>query len=106
MGVIKKFFGKQGMVPKPYHYLGSGNDLLNQLVIGPKGKIKKYKVKPYNLLDQISSKHDVCYQNHKKSKNTCDYEMLRNMRVEKHKIPKSMGNVVKAIIGGKLILGV
>ena len=107
LSAIKKIFGKRGMVPKPYHYLGPGNDLLNQLVIGRNGKIKKYKVKPYNVLDQIASKHDVCYQNGRKSKNACDYEMLRNMKgVGKSNIPAGMGNVVKAIIGGKLMLGV
>ena len=107
LNAIKKIFGKRGMVPKPYHYLGPGNDLMNQVILDNKGKIKKYKVKPYNLLDQIASKHDVCYQNGKKSKNACDYEMMRNMKgVDPKKIPKNMGNVVKAIIGGKLMLGV
>lgn len=107
LSAIKKIFGKRGMVPKPYHYLGPGNDLNNQVVIGNDGKIKKYKVKPYNILDQIASKHDVCYQNGKKGKSKCDYEMLRNIRgVGSDKIPKGMGGVVNAIIGGKLLLGV
>ena len=107
LGTINKIFGKRGMVPPPYHYLGPGNDLKKQLKIGPKGNIQKYYVKPYNVLDQIASKHDVCYQNRTKSKSQCDYEMLRNMKgVGPGKIPKGMGRVVNAIIGGKLMLGV
>jgi len=66
LGLIKKIFGKRGMVPPPYKYLGPGNPLDKQVVIGPNGMIKKYLVRPYNALDQIASKHDVCYGNKKK----------------------------------------
>ena len=107
LGPIKKIFGTRGMVPPPYKYLGPGNDLLNQLVIGRNGKIKKYLVKPYNVLDRIASKHDVCYENGKKTKNKCDNEMLKEMKaLGPSQIPKGMGTLVKGIIGGKLLLGV
>ena len=90
--LLKKVFGKRGAVPKPYHYLGPGNPLEKQVVLR-EGKIKKILQQPYNELDRVAMKHDVCYANNKKTKNRCDYEMLNNM--------KSL-----AIIGGKLAIGV
>lgn len=45
LSMVNKIFGKRGMVPPPYKYLGPGNPLLKQLVIGKNGKISKYKVK-------------------------------------------------------------
>ena len=59
LGVVNKVFGKRGMVPPPYQYLGPGNPLDQQL-IRRGDKIMKYIVKPYNKLDQIASKHDAC----------------------------------------------
>ena len=104
--VIKKVFGNRGMVPPPYKYLGPGNPLEKQLVIGSNGRIKKYMVKPYNELDKIASKHDMCYTNGKKTKQKCDYEMLANMNNSKVKIPPGMGGLVKTIIGAKLFANV
>ena len=105
LGAVKKVFGKRGMVPPPYKYTGPGNPLQEQL-ISKNGKIVKYLVKPYNKLDQIASKHDVCYEYGKKSKSRCDYEMLQNIKAEKVNIPRVMGPIVKAIIGSKLYAGV
>lgn len=106
LGTVKKIFGKRGMVPPPYKYLGPGNDLARQLIIGKNGRISKYKVRPYNKLDKIASKHDVCYENGKKTKNKCDYEMIKELKALGKDIPKGMGTLVKGIIGGKLVLGV
>ena len=105
LGIVKKVFGKRGMVPPPYKYLGPGNPLHEQVKL-KNGKIVKYKVKPYNKLDQIASKHDVCYGNNRKSKNQCDYEMLQEMKRSKVQIPRGMGTLVKGIIGAKLYAGI
>ena len=57
--IIKALFGKRGMVPPGYRYLGPGNQLDKQLVINTqKGTIKKYLKHPTNKLDKIASKHD------------------------------------------------
>lgn len=105
--LLKKVFGKRGAVPKPYHYLGPGNPLEKQVVLR-EGKIKKILQQPYNALDRVAMKHDVCYANNKKTKNRCDYEMLNNMKSLKQqgKIPTKMGALAAAIIGGKLAIGV
>ena len=105
LGAVKKVFGKRGMVPPPYFYLGPGNPLDEQL-IHKNGRIIKYKVKPYNKLDQIASKHDVCYAANKKTKNRCDYEMLQDMKTNNVKIPRGMGTLVKGIIGAKAFAGI
>lgn len=48
----------------------------------------------------------MCYQNGKKTKSKCDYEMIKEMKALGKDIPKGMGTLVKGIIGGKLVLGV
>lgn len=95
------------MVPPGYRYLGPGNDLSKQLVIDTKkGTIKKYLKKPTNKLDKIASKHDVCYQIGKKSKNQCDHEMLKEMKAVANQTKGIMAQVAKVIISGKYKLGV
>lgn len=105
--IIKAIFGDRGMVPPGYRYLGPGNDLSKQLVIDTKkGTIKKYLKKPTNKLDKIASKHDVCYQIGKKSKNQCDHEMLKEMKAVANQTKGIMAQVAKVIISGKYKLGV
>ena len=106
MPIIKTIFGDRGMVPPGYKYLGPGNELSKQLVINrEKGTIKKYLKKPTNKLDKIASKHDVCYQLGRKSKNQCDLEMLKEMKSVANQTG-IMGKIAKVIISGKYKLRV
>ena len=45
-----------------YKYLGPYNPIDQQVSYDENsGKIYKYHVKPKNILDEIASKHDICY---------------------------------------------
>lgn len=105
LGAVQKVFGNRGMVLPGYKYAGPGNNLAKQLV-HRNGKIVKYLQRPTNKLDQIASKHDVCYELGKKSKTKCDYEMLKDIKRNKVKIPPVAGAFVKSIIGAKAFLDI
>ena len=62
-----------------YKYLGSYNDLENQLSYNKNtGQIYKYYDKPKNNLDEIASRHDTCYSIGK-NKNECDRIMVNEI---------------------------
>ena len=110
---IHKLIGKNPVTRKMlkpkfgYKYLGPYNDLDNQLSYDEKtGKILKYFEKPKNILDEIASRHDVCYSIKPKEKNKCDKKMVEEI----DDIPfnqRPWGTfVIKNIIKGKKKLGI
>ena len=64
---IHKWIGKlprpkAGFTPGKYKYMGAYNPLDEQLEYYPEtGEVTKWKVMPYNKVDEISAYHDICY---------------------------------------------
>ena len=53
---------KAGFTPGNYKYMGPYNPLSDQLTYNPEtGQVLKWKVKPYNKVDEIAAHHDICY---------------------------------------------
>lgn len=76
-----------GNLPQPkgeftlpgHKYTGPYNPLGKQLDYDPQtDEILKYRVKPMNQIDEIASRHDVCYDMGK-SKGDCNKKMLDEM---------------------------
>ena len=66
----------KGWVLPNHHYTGPGNPLHKQLDLNDKPK-KKYL--PYNKIDKISMKHDICYRDSPEKKRECDKAMLQEL---------------------------
>ena len=68
---IHKWIGKlprpkAGWSPGKYKYMGAYNPLDKKLEYDPKtGEVLKWKVMPYNKVDEISAYHDICYDRKK-----------------------------------------
>ena len=64
---IHKWIGKlprpkAGSTPGKYKYMGAYNPLDKQLEYDPEtGEVLKWKVMPYNKVDEMSAYHDICY---------------------------------------------
>ena len=64
---IHKWIGKlprpkAGWTPGKYKYMGAYNPLDKQLEYDPEtGEVLKWRVMPYNKVDEISAYHDICY---------------------------------------------
>ena len=64
---IHKWIGKlprpkAGFTPGKYKYMGAYNPLDKQLEYDPEtGEVLKWKVLPYNKVDEISAYYDICY---------------------------------------------
>ena len=69
---------KSGFTPGKYKYLGLYNNLDQQLEYEDNGKITNYHVKPYNKVDEIASKHHVCYSIGE-NKTECDKTMVKEL---------------------------
>ena len=53
---------KAGWTPAKYKYMGAYNSLHEQLEYDPEtGEVLKWKVLPYNKVDEVSAYHDICY---------------------------------------------
>ena len=81
---IHKWIGKlprpkAGFTPGKYKYMGAYNPLDKQLEYDPEtGEVLKWKVLPYNKVDEISAYHDICYDMGK-NKGECDKEMVKSL---------------------------
>ena len=81
---IHKWIGKlprpkAGWTPGKYKYMGAYNLLDKQLEYDPEtGEVLKWKVLPYNKVDEISAYHDICYDMGK-NKGECDREMIKSL---------------------------
>ena len=53
---------KAGWTPGKYKYMRAYNPLHEQLEYDPEtGEVLKWKVMPYNKVDEVSAYHDICY---------------------------------------------
>ena len=95
---------KKGFVWPSHKYTGPYNPLHEQL---DENDLPIVGQEPYNKVDEISMRHDICYRDHPKSKPMCDGEMLKeldDLKTEnwRETIDKT---VVKGIISAKKRLG-
>ena len=110
---IHKWIGKlprpkAGWTPGKYKYMGVYNPLDKQLEYDPEtGEVLKWKVMPYNKVDEISVYHDICYDMGK-NKGECDTEMIKSLdQIPYGEMPK-WGSTARFLINTKqkLSLGV
>ena len=88
-----------------YRYLGSYNDLENQLLYNKNtGDIYTYYDKPKNVLNKIASRHDTCYAVGK-NKNDCDRIMVDEINNIPYKDRPWVTYAIKQIIDKKARLG-
>ena len=53
---------KASFTPGKYKYMGAYNPLNEKLEYDPEtGEVLRWKVMPYNQVDEISAYHDICY---------------------------------------------
>ena len=107
---IHKWIGKlprpkAGFTPGKYKYMGAYNPLEKQLEYDPEtGEVSKWKVTPYNKIDQISAYHDICYDMGK-NKGECDKEMVKSLdKIPYAEMPK-WGSTARFLINTKQKLG-
>ena len=62
---------------------------------------------PYNQVDAIAMKHDICYRDHEDDKHGCDRQMITDLNSMKSKnLRESIDKaLVKGVIGTKVKLG-
>ena len=90
-----------------YKYLGPYNGPLEKQMLYNKrtGDIYRYYDKPNNVLDKISSRHDICYELKPKNKGVCDRIMVKEIDNIPYK-DKPWGTfAIKQIINTKQKLG-
>ena len=107
---IHKWIGKlprpkAGFTPGKYKYMGAYNPLDKQLQYDPEtGEVLKWKVLPYNKVDEISAYYDICYDVGK-NKGECDKEMVKSLdSIPYGEIPK-WGSTARFLINAKQTLG-
>ena len=96
---------KAGFTPGKYKYMGAYNLLDKQLEYDPEtGEVLKWKVLPYNKVDEISAYHDICYDMGK-NKGECDKEMVKSLdKIPYGEMPK-WGSTARFLINTKQKLG-
>ena len=101
-----------GKLPKPK----KGWTLPNHKYTGPWNPLEKQLdesdnplpgQEPYNQVDEIAMRHDICYRDHEDDKSGCDRKMISELNAMK---PRGLREwidraLVKAAIGTKLKLG-
>ena len=107
---IHKWIGKRprpkaGWKPGKYKYMGACNPLDEQLEYDPEtGEVLKWKVMPYNKVDEISAYHDICYDMGR-NKGECDREMIKSLdQIPYGEMPK-WGTTARFLINTKQKLG-
>ena len=98
---------KKGFVLPSHKYTDPYNPLDEQL---DKNDIPLPGQEPFNAVDAIAMRHDICYRDHgnsKKGKHECDDEMLKELDVldPKNIREKIDRKLVRAIIGTKRKFG-
>ena len=107
---IHKWIGKlprpkAGLTPGRYKYMGAYNPLHEQLEYGSEtGEVLKWKVMPYNKVDEVSAYHDICYDMGR-NKGECDREMIKSLdQIPYGEMPK-WGSTARFLINTKQKLG-
>ena len=102
---IHKFIGKlprpeKGFVLPRHKYTGPYNPLHKQL---DEHDIPIVGQEPYNKIDEISMRHDICYRDNPTEKKQCDDVMLKELRTVKPTSRRESfdKNLVSGIIGTK-----
>ena len=98
---------KKGFVLPFHKYTGPYNPLHEQL---DENDLPLAGQEPYNAVDTISMRHDICYRDHgatKEGKHACDDEMLKELDVLEPKGIRARidRKLVRSIIGTKRKLG-
>ena len=98
---------KKGFVLPSHKYTGPYNPLDKQL---DENDIPVSGQEPFNAVDKISMRHDICYRDHgntKGGKHDCDDTMLKELNVlePKNIREKIDKRLVKSLIGAKRKLG-
>ena len=97
---------KKGFVLYKHKYTGPYNPLDEQL---DENDQPREGQEPYNAVDAISMRHDICYRDndHKKGKRKCDETMLNELNTLKPKDRREQidRQLVRGIIGTKRKLG-
>ena len=96
---------KAGWTPGKYKYMGAYNPLHEQLEYDPEtGEVFKWKVMPYNKVDEVSAYHDICYDMGR-NKGECDREMMKSLdQIPYGEMPK-WGSTARFLINTKQKLG-
>ena len=96
---------KAGFTPGKYKYMGAYNPLEKELEYDPEpGEVLKWKIMPYNKVDEISAYHDICYDMGK-NKGECDKEMVKSLdKIPYGEMPK-WGSTARFLINTKQKLG-
>ena len=89
-----------------YKYLGPYNNLNEQMLYDKQsGRVLKYYQTPKNILDEIASRHDVCYELKPKNKGHCDRVMVKEIDDIPYKDRPWGSFAIKQIINNKQRLG-
>ena len=96
---------KSGWTPSKYKYLGPYNPLEKQLEYNKStGEVTKWYVQPYNKVDEIAARHDICYDMGK-DKGDCDRQMVQSLNeIPYGEMPK-WGQTAQFLINNKQKLG-
>ena len=96
---------KAGFTPSKYKYMGPYNPLEKQLEYDKNtGEVTKWYVQPYNKLDEIAARHDICYDMGK-NKGECDKKMFKSLdEIPYGQMPK-WGQTTRFLINKKQKLG-
>ena len=107
---IHKWIGKlprpkAGFTPGKYKYMGAYNPLDKQLEYDPEtGEVLKWKVLPYNKVDEISACRDICYDMGK-NKGECEREMVKALNQIRYGEMLKWGSTARFLINAKQKLG-
>ena len=95
---------KKGFVLPGHRYTGPYNPLHEQLDENDEPKPGQ---EPFNAVDAISMRHDICYRDHPDNKHGCDDKMLQELTILKPKDirEKIDRRLIKTIIGAKRKMG-
>ncbi|MCV6575186.1 MAG: hypothetical protein OIF58_05575, partial [Cohaesibacter sp.] len=96
---------KAGWTPGKYKYMGAYNPLHEQLEYDPEtGEVLKWKVMPYNKVDEVSAYQNICYDMGR-DKGECDREMIKSLdQIPYGEMPK-WRSTARFLINTKQILG-
>ena len=101
---ISKVLPKDGLHLPGHRYTGPGTDLNVRL---DENDDPRPGYEPFNQIDEISMKHDICYRDMPTGKHRCDENMLDSLKKVKpqnfrEKVDRAL---VRSLIGTKYKLG-
>ena len=107
---IHKWIGKiprpkAGFTPGKYKFMGPYNPLEKELEYDPEtGEVLKWKVMPYNKVDEIAAYHDICYDMGR-NKGECDREMIKSLDQRPYGEMPKWGSTARFLINTEQKLG-